>query len=145
MGNIWYSAVNTCHFDAEAYDIKKRFEKCVQRDFFQDDEPYENIVSNPPFNGSQDLVALALKRTQRKCALLLPTVWINGDARSRWLETTPLSRVLFITPRPSMPPGKVIAAGEKPGNGTRDYAWFIWDKTNTWKARPPKIGWLRRD
>ena len=27
-----------------------------------------------------------------------------------------------------MPPGKVIEAGVKAGNGTKDFAWFVWKK-----------------
>jgi|SRR5438876_1766334 len=66
--------------------------------------------------------------------------WLQGDRRSRWLATTPLARVLFITPRPSMPPA--IMAGQKPGNGTTDYGWFIWSRGHT---GAPQIGWLRRN
>jgi len=74
--------------------------------------------------------------------MLLPATWLLGDRRARWLETTPLVRVLFITPRPSMPPGAVIMAGQKPGNGTTDYAWFVWGRGH---VGGPQIGWLRRN
>jgi hypothetical protein len=50
--------------------------------------------------------------------MLLPATWLQGDKRSRWLETTALARVLFITPRPSMPPGAAVMAGQKPGNAS---------------------------
>jgi hypothetical protein len=74
--------------------------------------------------------------------MLLPANWVQGDKRSRWLQQTPLLRVWFITPRPSMPPGHVLEAGGKPGNGTTDYAWFVWlrgyDGT-------PEVRWLRRN
>ena len=75
-------------------------------------------------------------------ALLLPANWVQGDKRSRWLDRSPLRRVYFITPRPSMPPGAVIAAGQKPGNGTTDYAWFVWQVDYD---GPAEICWLRRD
>jgi hypothetical protein len=87
-------------------------------------------------------VKIALERTRQKCALLLPVIWIQGDKRSRWLETTPLYKVLFLTPRPSMPPGAVIEAGEEPSNGTKDFAWFIWLQGYKGSSQ---IGWLRRD
>jgi beta-xylosidase len=61
-----------------------------------------------------------------KVALLLPATWHLGDKRSRWLETTPLRRIWCLTPRPSMPPGAVILAGETPGGGTQDFAWYVW-------------------
>lgn len=101
-----------------------------------------NIVSNPPFGIAEPFVEHALNLAWSKVAMLLPANWVQGDKRSRWLQTTPLRRVYFITPRPSMPPGHIIAAGGKPGNGTTDYAWFVWlrgyDGT-------PEVRWLRRD
>lgn len=151
-GNIIKSALSAV-YSAYGYDIVERsgFVERVQ-DFMSSDWacpwPVDNIVSNPPFGlcdskgGRVGYVELALRRAGRKVAMLLPANWVQGDKRSRWIETTPLRKVLFITPRPSMPPGHVIAAGEKPGNGTTDYAWFIWE--NGFDGRP-EIGWLRRE
>lgn len=153
FGNIVRSAIDE-GLDARGFDIVKRSEYCIEeRDFLSFDwrtseDRIDNIVSNPPFGlcdgakGRAGCVDLAIRRAQRKVALLLPSNWIQGDKRSRWISTTPLRRVLFITPRPSMPPGHVIAAGGKPGNGTTDYAWFIW--LGGYDGRP-EIGWLRRD
>jgi hypothetical protein len=125
-------------------DIVDRGTHSHQADFMaeQHGRQWDNIVSNPPFGLCEKLVPLALERTRQKCALLLPVIWIQGDKRSRWLETTPLYKVLFLTPRPSMPPGAVIEAGEKPGAGTKDFAWFIW---LTGYKGAPQVGWLRRE
>lgn len=101
-----------------------------------------NIVSNPPFGIADSYVLLALEIAERKVAMLLPANWVQGEKRSRWMETTPLRRVYFIAPRPSMPPGPIILAGEAPGNGTTDYAWFVWE--HGYEGRP-EIGWVRRD
>jgi hypothetical protein len=101
-----------------------------------------NIVSNPPFGIAEQFVAHALTVARGKVAMLLPSKWVQGDERSRWLETTPLRRVLFLTPRPSMPPGAVILAGNKPGNGRTDYAWFVWQQGYSGQ---PSIGWIRRE
>lgn len=110
--------------------------------------PFTNIVSNPPFglcddrkSRSHPFVERCLERAERKVALLMPANWVQGDQRSRWLERTPLRRVWFLSPRPSMPPGHVLTAGMKPGNGTTDYAWFVWQKDYD---GPPEIRWLRR-
>ena len=100
------------------------------------------IVSNPPFKIAEAFVKHALELAPKKVAMLLPANWVQGDKRSRWLETTPLARVYFITPRPSMPPGTVVAAGVKPGNGIQDYAWFVWSRGH---IGPADIRWLRRD
>lgn len=135
-------------------DIVQRTPAAAQYDFLDRTWPgapkiVDNIVSNPPFDLCSDretgralYVEKALDMARCKVALLLPANWHVGDKRSRWLESTPLRRVLFLTPRPSMPPGHVIAAGEKPGNGTKDYAWFVWLRgyDGPWSG-----GWLRRD
>lgn len=112
------------------------------RDFLSETLRPPNIVSNPPFGIAEKFVAHALRLAERKVAMLLPANWVQGDKRSRWLATTPLRRVYFITPRPSMPPGPAIEAGQKPGNGTTDYAWFVWLRGYD---GAPEIRWLRRD
>lgn len=101
----------------------------------------DNIVANPPFALAEPFTKAALEMTMFKVAMLLPANWIQGDKRSRWLEKTPLKRVLFLTPRPSMPPGGVVLQGGKPGNGTTDYAWFIWEHGH---QGAPVIGWCRK-
>jgi hypothetical protein len=111
-------------------------------DFLLTDIPATNVVSNPPFGVAEKFVEKALKLAERKVAMLLPANWVQGDKRSRWLASTPLRRVYFITPRPSMPPGHVLAAGGKPGNGTTDYAWFVWMRGYD---GAPEVRWLRRD
>jgi SAM-dependent methyltransferase len=99
------------------------------------------IVSNPPFKHAEAFVHLSLARARKTVAMILPTTWRCGDEPSRWLETTPLAEVLDITPRPSMPPGPVILAGEKPGGGTKDFSVFIWRKGHEGRHVG---GWLRK-
>jgi hypothetical protein len=41
-----------------------------------------------------------------------------------------------------MPPGHVIARGEKPGGGKMDYCWLVWE---IGYEGPPEMRWLRRD
>lgn len=149
-GNIIKSA-RAAGLDATAGDIVRRSEFCAyEEDFLDlaDVVQFENIVSNPPFklcddrkNGTFPFVEKCLHHARHKVALLLPSNWIQGEKRSRWLATTPLRRVWFISPRPSMPPGHVIAAGDKPGNGTTDYCWMIWVHNYDGK---PEVRWLRR-
>lgn len=111
------------------------------QDFLARDEVVGNIASNPPFGVADAFAKHALNLAARKVALLLPTKWMNGAARGKWLETTPLRRVWLLAPRPSMPPGPVIEAGEKPGNGTVDFAWFVWERGYVGR---PELHWLRR-
>ena len=151
-GNVWDPACGLGRIVASAkgaglqshgMDIVSRSEFCIgEFDFLSASDPWPNIVSNPPFGIAEKFVAHALKLAARKVAMLLPANWVQGDKRSRWLASTPLRRVYFITPRPSMPPGAAIAAGQKPGNGTTDYAWFVWLQGYD---GPPQINWLRRE
>lgn len=147
-GRILQSAASRGH-DVLGSDIVKRSEWCGQIVDFCCDEaliwPQDNIVANPPFalcNGVPPPYAdRALTVAEKKVALLLPAGWMNGLKRSHWLETTPLRRVWLLTPRPSMPPGD-LPEDANPGNGTTDYAWFVWEHGYAGK---PEIGWLRRD
>lgn len=110
-----------------------------ESDFLTQDAQVANIVANPPFDIFQEFAAHALKLAERKVALIWLVPRLNA---ARWLKTTPLARVWLLTPRPSMPPGRTITAGEKPGGGTQDFCWLVWDQQHT---GPATIGWLHRD
>lgn len=130
-------------YGADVVDRKPEIDRFQVQDFFRDlGHDHDNIVSNPPFGVAEKFVERALRLTARKTAMLLPANWVQGDKRSRWLEKTPLRRVYFLTPRPSMPPGHIVAAGDKPGNGTTDYAWFVWLQGYD---GAPEVRWLRRE
>lgn len=152
LGNIVRSA-RAAGYVATGSDIVRRSEYCLWlRNWLEPDAfdgPFKNIGSNPPFKlcddrkaGTHPYVERCLERASGKVALLMPSNWVQGDKRSRWLETTPLARIYYISPRPSMPPGPALEAGMKPGNGTTDYAWFIWEHGHT---GGPVTRWLRRN
>jgi len=61
---------------------------------------------------------------------------------AHWLRDTPLARIYLLTPRPSMPPGHVILAGEKPGGGSQDFCWLVFFHKH---KGPPELRWLHRD
>lgn len=152
MGNIVLSALARGFKIVEAADIAQRSPTlmCAIRDWMMPgDMMFDNIVCNPPFKLCDDRksknhpwVERCLERARFKVALLMPANWVQGEQRSRWLERSPLAKVYFIAPRPSMPPGPAVEAGVKPGNGTTDYAWFVWLHGH---EGPPTIKWLRRD
>jgi hypothetical protein len=98
-----------------------------------------SIVCNPPFDIAPAFALRALETDARKIAMVFPTARLNA---AHWLQGTPLKRVWLMTPRPSMPPGHVIAAGEKPGGGKVDFCWLIWERGH---EGPPELLWLRRD
>lgn len=131
-------------YDAYAGDIVDRGYPFLneRRDFLttRDDCGAPNIVCNPPFDIFQHfaLHALNLGNT-RKVAM----IWlVRTLPAARWLRETPLKTIYLLTPRPSMPPGHVIAAGEKPGGGKQDFCWLVWERG--WD-RAPELKWLHRD
>lgn len=142
LGRILKAADASGHL-VHGSDVVKRSVWCEQeKDFLTSIIRADNIVSNPPFGIADKFAAHALRMAGFKVALLLPTKWMNGAKRGAWLETTPLRRVWLLGPRPSMPPGPVIEAGIAPGNGTTDFAWFVWERG--YEGRP-ELHWLRRN
>lgn len=143
LGRVLMGAEKAGH-EVFGSDIARRSDYCdLHLQFERIDRPYgRNIASNPPFGMAEDFLRLALIYADGKVALLLPLTWLSGKQRSRMLETTPLRRVYVLAPRPSMPPGPVVVAGEKPGGGTKDFAWFIWEKGF---HGAPEISFLRRE
>lgn len=142
-------------YDAVGSDLIDRgFRMDFQMDFIKGNLPAHvmsdkriNIVNNPPFkhcSRGQDFIFIrkALSVATGKVALILPTTWANSASAGQFLEETNLYREYRIGPRPSMPPGAVIKAKVKAGNGTKDYSWFIWLKGFDGDAT---VRWLRRD
>jgi hypothetical protein len=100
-----------------------------------------NVVCNPPYKHAEAFMRIALAFAPRKVVMLLPAKWAQGDTRSRWLETTPLRKIWYLTPRPSMLPLAAVLADAKPRGGRVDYAWFEWDRAH---VGAPTHGYLRR-
>jgi len=132
-------------------DIVRRSATCERTfDFLgsQVEVGFDHIVSNPPFRHAEEFVQKAIEIVPQggKVGMLLPLVWLTGFSSKRdWLPRSPLKTLMPISPRPSMPPGAVVASGGRVGNGTKDFAWFVWQKgygegcnvrflnTNVWK------------
>lgn len=140
-GSVWDPACGLGRIVAQARaaglyavgsDIVRRSPLCdAESDFLNRSyEPsFHNIVMNPPFSLAEEFVREAIRIVPigGKVAVILPLVWVSGFSSKRdWLPSSPLRTLYPISPRPSMPPGKVIEAGIKPGNGTKDFAWLVW-------------------
>lgn len=118
------------------------FLSCDPTDF-----PADNIITNPPFekgHGTEKFIRHALAyRALAKLAIFTDIKFLASTRRAGGLYAElPPSRVWIIAPRPSCPPGAFIAAGNKPGGGTADFVWIVWDRTH------PHLGttlnWLKR-
>lgn len=141
FGRIKKAALAAGYDDVRASDIVDRGGGTTKEpiDFFRFTTSAPNIVSNPPFDIFQKFALHALSLASGKVAL----IWlVRTLPAARWLQETPLAKIYLLTPRPSMPPGHVIAAGEKPGGGKQDFCWLVWDRAH---SGPPTIDWLRRD
>ena len=131
MGRI-VSSATSAGLCAYGSDIVYRGPMCDEvKDFLslRTFPEFNSIVSNPPFGIAEQFVQKSLKIIPKGgyAAFILPIVWMAGFSSKRnWMPSSPLRYVLPISPRPSMPPGAVIQAGVKPGNGTKDFAWFVW-------------------
>jgi len=105
------------------------------------------IVSNPPFVLADGFIRFALVQKPRDTCVLLPSGWGHAAgtdkerSRHTWLRSLPLKLELKIGPRPSMPPGKSILQGVRPGGGKGDMSWWIFEKG--YKGRP-EFDWLTR-
>lgn len=110
-------------------------------DFMKTSAPLsENIVSNPPFNIAGAFIRHAVDMEGvQKVAMVFPTARLNA---AHWLRQTPLARIWLMTPRPSMPPGHMIAAGEKPTGGKVDFCWLVFTRG---RIGPADLRWLKRD
>ena len=99
-----------------------------------------SIVCNPPFDYVQEFCERALEIATCKVAMLVP---LRRLPAARWLQRLPLETVWLLTPRPSMPPGSWIAAGNAPSSGSQDFCWLIFHKQMN--ATAPRLCWLHRD
>jgi hypothetical protein len=108
-------------------------------DFLRSERRVDNIICNPPYNICRGFAEHALKLARRKVAMIWLARRLNA---ARWLANTPLARVYLMSPRPSMPPGHVILAGEEPGGGKQDFVWLVWDHEH---QGLPELRWLCRE
>lgn len=132
-GNIVRSA-RALGIKAQGYDIEDHgFGR--RQDFFKMTRTVDNIASNPPFKVFERFARHALRLARLRVALIIPVARLNA---ARWLDGLPLETVLFITPRPGMPPKNA----KKKGKGKTDYCWLVFRKG--YKG-PIKMGWLPRD
>jgi hypothetical protein len=100
-----------------------------------------SVICNPPFDHVQEFCERGLDVAEYKVAMMC---LLRRLPAARWLRSMPLETIYLITPRPSMPPGSWIAAGNKPGGGTQDFVWLVFNKLRSPRS-PPVTRWLTRD
>jgi len=106
-------------------------------DFLFADRRAPNIITNPPFHSAEGFVASALKRADRKFALLLRLAFLEGGNRARTIfHKHPPSRVWVFSERITFYPKGAMRAG----SGTTAYAWYVWDKDH---SGPTELAWFK--
>jgi hypothetical protein len=113
----------------------------VRQDFLKATAPTTdvfNVVTNQPFMLTHELVTQAFTLGAAKVAIIFPVARVNA---APWLTTLPLARVWLLTQRPPMPPDRLIANGERLGEGKMDFC-LSFDRTHTESLT---LGWLHRD
>jgi hypothetical protein len=143
-------------YRALGFDVVERFDRNPYRtplsgarfflhDFINGSLPTRarvtSVVCNPPFDHVEEFCERALRIASYKVAMIC---LLRRLPAAGWLRSMPLETIYLITPRPSMPPGSWIAAGNKPGGGTQDFVWLVFSKLHS-PRRPPVTRWLTRD
>lgn len=129
-------------------DLIDRRRHHLKRGFFKHDflngvpvihPPKFSIVVNPPFDHVEEFARRATELGAQKIAMIMLVRRLNA---AHWLREVPLEKILLLTPRPSMPPGEWIRAGNEPGGGTQDFCWVVIKRGYRGAA---KLEWLSRD
>jgi len=144
-GNIWECACGEGDisevfknkgFDVISTDLINRGYG-EQLDFLQSDFVADNIVTNPPFKHALEFVLEAKKKSNRKIAMFLKTVFLESEKRKAMFEDKdfPLKTVYQFSKRVTL-----YKDGVKMKNsGMIAYAWYVWDKSYCGK---PTIEWI---
>ena len=104
-----------------------------------------NLITNPPYLTTKKLLEMCnhfLTLADSKIALLLRLGFLESQARYKFFQETPLSKVLVFSKRLTMYRASMTKEEiEKSGGGKMSFAWFIWDHTHP-IDKPPIIDWL---
>jgi len=106
-------------------------------DFLEANTPYDNIVTNPPYNSAEGFVRSGTQLAKNKFALLLRLAFLEGANRANTIfAKTPPNRVWVFSERITFYPAGAV----QKGSGTTAYAWFVWDKD---ASTGTELKWLK--
>jgi len=122
--------------DIIATDLIDRGYGEVGHDFLTSSYTADNVVMNPPFSLAQQFVELSLARTTGKVAMLGKLVFLEGQKRKPFFESTPLKTVYVFSKRVNF-----YRNGERGSysTSTMAFAWFVWEHGYSGE---PTISWL---
>jgi len=144
-GLVWECASG----DGSMAKVIEKYNECIASDIREDNDIYgergvdflnsfkqvPNIITNPPYKFALQFAQTALLCAEKKGALLLKLVFLEGSSRYEFFKNSPLKPgFVFCKRQPIWIRGEV---GKN--SGLIAYAWFVWDKSYNGK---PCIEWI---
>lgn len=110
-----------------------------RRDFFDIEEQFDAIVTNPPFGQHVEFINHAKKVARHKIAFLLPLNYLTGKARHAvWLDRAfPLARVWVLNRGVNFLADDPFATHVKPSQ--LYLVGFVFERSHT---GPPALSWI---
>jgi hypothetical protein len=129
-------------FRVKSSDIVDRgYEKTEFIDFLDNpDVMVDAIITNPPYKYALEFVEMCKKKTNKRFAMFLKTVFLESERRYNMFQDTeyPLKTVYQFSKRVSL-----YKDGVKMKNsGMIAYAWYVWEKGYEGK---PTLEWINDD
>jgi hypothetical protein len=110
-----------------------------------------SLILNPPYNApsgtTEGFIEKALDLVPfAKMAVLVPQNFLFGQSRRDTIYAkTPPSHVLFLSKRPSMPPGteveRLAATGDDFKGGKVDFAWLVFTAGGPYRTEARWLDW----
>ena len=93
-------------------------------DFLLEAQPFDNVITNPPYGRlALQMAQKANEIARKKVALLLKLQFLEGVQRKRFFEQCPPRTVYVFSARQSL-----WKNGEYHKGGMMALAWFVWEK-----------------
>jgi hypothetical protein len=110
------------------------------RDFLMDQSTAPNIVTNPPFKLVEQFIEQAVRRADRKVAVLGRLGLLEGQGRRKLWDAHPMARVWVFSRRVAcVKPGDPEYGSKGGKGGMIAYAWYVWDRGHNGR---PELGWI---
>ncbi len=109
-----------------------------QKDFFEETERYDNIITNPPFKYAKEFIEKALTIANKKVVMLSKIQLLEGQKRFELFEKYPPTYVyVFVSHLPYMR-GDI----EQKESSAMCLCWYVWEIGN---IQEPIIRWIKKD
>lgn len=112
----------------------------IEKNFFNDEQQYDYIITNPPFSIAFDFIKHAKKLAKIKFAFLLPLSYLHGKKRYDEVymdKSYGLEKIYVFTRYPML--GDTLRQDGKYRTGMMVYAWYIF--ANGF-SKSPAIHWI---